>query len=125
MTAAPLVVAAPDPAAPESPVADPTTGVGRSEAMIVAAVLAEHGDTAFSCLGMAASEERAHTVVRRVLMHTGHDEVLAWRQRVPLAEHGRRWEAARTAASTFYPHLPGVGELPDLVQLDNAVMPVD
>lgn len=120
MTAS-VVDAAPAPAS-ECPIPQPTTGIGHSEAIILCAVLAEHAPT-LPCATDADTGERLHKIVRRVLMHLSHAEVLDWRTRLPGVtgqEWAVRWDAARRAAQKYWPSLPGVKTVPDLYALDEA-----
>lgn len=107
--------------ASELPVPAPTTGAGYSEAVLLCSVLAEHAPTQ-PCATDEETSERLHAIVRRVLMHNSHAEVLAWRSRlhVPGQEWMRRWDAARRAAARYWPSLPGVQDVPDLDTLDEA-----
>lgn len=115
-----LIDAAPAPAS-EPPVSEPTTGIGRSEAMILCCVLAEHAPV-LPCATDEDTGERLRMIVRRVLMHHSHAEVLAWRTRLNVSgqEWVVRWDAARRAAVKYWPTLPGVGEVPDLYAVDEA-----
>lgn len=121
MTASIIIDAAPAQLASEAPAPEPTTGHGRSEAsmpltILLCSVLAEHTN-AMSVIDMDISRQRVANIVKRVLLRSSHDDVLAWRTRVPATEWLVRWDAARKVTTAFYPELPPA---PDLHALDNA-----
>jgi hypothetical protein len=108
-----VVDAAPAPVSELSVLAPPTTEGGSSEAMILCCVLAEHA-VARLCATVEDTSDRLHALVRRVLMHDSHAEILEWRGRVPESERHRRWDNGRRLAAQFWPTVPGVRDLPDL-----------
>jgi hypothetical protein len=94
---------------------DPTPVVARARTLLVCSVLAEH----FSPLPLRGLDIPTHQVTHTVtvqLRDTRLEYLLGWRSRV--TAWSVRWDAARHAAKTYFPDLPGVKEIPDLAVLD-------
>lgn len=101
-----LLEGAPAGSASESPAVAPS-GVGCSEAMIVACVLAD------LCGPHRLHHHRLDDRVRRALELHRHAHFLTWYERVEVRMRAVVWDSARQAAAALYPTLRGVGDLPD------------
>lgn len=114
MTTRGIVDAAPAPPAPEPPAGGTTHPhvSGRSEAMIVVSVLAEHAGP-MGCI-QDLPDNLVAALVERFLAQHDHAYVLGWRARVPCGQWGVRWDVGRRLAERLYATLPGVRAVPDV-----------
>lgn len=101
-----LLEGAPAGSASEPPAVAPS-GVGCSEAMIVACVLAH------LCGPQGLDHYRLDGRVRRALELHRHAYFLTWYQRVEMRRQAVTWDSARKAPAALYPMLRGVQDLPD------------